>query len=614
MSPVSADGIDPLLEYLKSQRGFDFTGYKRSTLERRIVKRMQAVGAEDHEAYLDHLELHQDEFALLFNTILINVTSFFRDPEAWDHLAAAVLPALIESKPASAPIRVWSAGCASGEEAYTIAMLLAEQLGVDGYQERVKIYATDLDDDALDVARQATYGPDALEPVPEEFVERYFERTDGRYSFHKDLRRAVIFGRNDLVQDAPISRIDLLLCRNTLMYFNAETQARILRRFNFALNPDGVLFVGKSEMLITHSELFTPSDLKHRVFTKVPPNSLRERLLGALPVDGGAERPTPAAARADGRLRESAFESAAVAQLLVDRAGVLQYANQQARGLVGVHPPDVGRALKDLEVSYRPVELRSHLEQVQTSRRPTAIDGVTVVSPHGERRFIDVQLTPLLDGDDLLGASITFTDVTTRHQLQEELEHSRRELENSYEELQSTVEELETTNEELQSTNEELETTNEELQSTNEELETINDELRQRTLQLNDVNAFLETILSSLRLSVAVLDRSLKVQIWNAQSEEIWGLRSAEAEGEFFLGLDIGLPVDRLKHTLRAALDGRAEREELTLQATNRRGRPITCSVTILPMGGLEEPSGVILLMQELSGEAAETAAAGDMA
>jgi two-component system CheB/CheR fusion protein len=155
---------------------------------------------------------------------------------------------------------------------------------------------------------------------------------------------------------------------------------------------------------------------------------------------------------------------------------------------------------------------------------------------------------------------------------------------------------------------------NEELQSTNEELETINDELRQRTLQLNDVNAFLETILSSLRLSVAVLDRSLKVQIWNAQSEEIWGLRSAEAEGEFFLGLDIGLPVDRLKHTLRAALDGRGEREELTLQATNRRGRPITCSVTILPMGGLEEPSGVILLMQELSGEAAETAAAGDMA
>ena len=227
--------FEALLGHLKASRGFDFTGYKRSSLMRRVDRRMSQVGISGYADYLDHLELHGDEFTALFNTILINVTGFFRDPEAWDHLRHDVLPALLLAKGSTQPLRIWSAGCASGEEAYTLAMVLAELLGPATFRERVKIYATDVDEEALVYARQASYSEREVRGIPPELLDRYFDLAGDRYLFRKDLRRSVIFGRNDLVQDAPISRIDLLVCRNTLMYFNAETQARILTRFHFAL-------------------------------------------------------------------------------------------------------------------------------------------------------------------------------------------------------------------------------------------------------------------------------------------------------------------------------------------------------------------------------------------
>ncbi len=230
--PVSDASFDALLDYLKRSRGFDFSGYKRTSLERRIRKRMGEIGIDAFGEYLDRLEVHQDEFAHLFDTILINVTSFFRDRPAWDYLASDVVPRLLESRGESERIRVWCAGCASGEETYTVAIVLAEALGVDAYTDRVKIYATELDEDALAQARLGAYGPKAIEPVPQELRDRYFERGDQHYSFRKELRRTIIFCRNDLTQNAPISRIDLLVCRNTLMYFNAETQERIVNRLH----------------------------------------------------------------------------------------------------------------------------------------------------------------------------------------------------------------------------------------------------------------------------------------------------------------------------------------------------------------------------------------------
>jgi two-component system CheB/CheR fusion protein len=610
--PTTSDApFDVLLDYLKRARGFDFTGYKRAGLERRIAKRMASVEIDSHLEYKDYLEMHPEEFAFLFNTILINVTAFFRDVPTWNYLASAVVPAMLESIGDGEPVRVWCAGCASGEETYTMAMVLAEALGEEHYLERVKIYATDIDEEALNEARHAIYSAKAVESVPPALRERYFERTELRYAFRKDLRRTVIFGRNDLVQDAPISRIDLLSCRNTLMYFNAETQSRILNRLHFALNDGGFLYLGKSEMLIAHADLFRPVDLQRRVFSKVARSTLRDRLLLAAQPARVEAADEPGSA-----VRESAFDAGPVAQIAVDADGIVVLLNKHARSMFGLSLADVGRPLKDLEVSYRPVELRANIEMAHADRRGVVLTHESIAVAGGDVRELDVQITPLHSGERVLGTTVTYTDVTAQRRLQHELESSRHELENAYEELQSTVEELETTNEELQSTNEELETTNEELQSTNEELETmneelqstneeletINDELRQRTLELNQVNGFLETILTSMGVGVVVLDRNLTVQVWNAHSSELWGLGSSEVEGQNLLNLDFGLQVENLKGPLREILRDGGTRAELVLDATNRRGRSIACRVVALPLSlDGDGATGAVVLMEEVS-------------
>jgi two-component system, chemotaxis family, CheB/CheR fusion protein len=602
--------FEELLRYLKETRGFDFTGYKRASLMRRVQRRMQTVRIGAYEQYQDYLEVHPEEFTALFNTILINVTSFFRDSEAWTHLALELLPELARRAP-DKPFRVWSAGCASGEEAFSLAILLAEQLGVEEFRRRVKIYATDVDEEALTEARLATYEPDRLKGVSPQRLESYFEPVGQRFAFHKELRRSVIFGRNDLIQDAPISHIDLLVCRNALMYFNAETQARILRRLHFALDPHGVLFLGKAEMLLSQDNLFAPMDLKRRFFRKVSSGPQRVSLPTG---DVGL----PAEAVVDdnrARIRDEAFGAGSGAQVVIDRNGALAAANSRAETMFGLTAADTGRPLQDLELSYRPVELRSSLEQVTTERRPIRMREVQWV--RGEDSFwFDVQVVPLLERDGtLLGTSVLFTDVTRHRQLQAELEYANRQIEAAYEELQSTNEELETTNEELQSTVEELETTNEELQSTNEELETMNEELqsmndelqstneelRERTAEVGALNHFMASVFTSLRAGIAVVDRDMHVQVWNSRAEDLWGVRQDETVGEHLLNLDIGLPVDELKPVIRGLLIGADGEDHLRLQldAINRRGKPVVIGVTASRLVTDGSVGGAIIVMDE---------------
>jgi two-component system CheB/CheR fusion protein len=604
--------LEPLLEYLHKNRGFDFTGYKRSSLGRRIEKRMQVVEIDQYAEYEDYLEVHPDEFALLFNTILINVTAFFRDAEAWQYLQSEVLPALIASRSADAPIRVWSAGCASGEEAYTLAMVFGELLGPDVACERLKIYATDLDEEALRQARHASYSEADVQSVPAPLLAKYFEPVAGRFEF----RRCVIFGHHDLIHDAPISRIDLLTCRNTIMYLNAETQSRILLRLHFALREAGVLFLGKAEMLLSHSNLFTLLDLKARVFRRIEKETPgRDR--GAVRPVRPEDEPPPALADSI-RLRESAFEKSALAQLVVDATGVVSLVNRRARELFNLSSRDVGRPLQDLEMSYRPVELRSCIEQAHAEWRTVTLKEVERTRGPGEPTYFDVQVDPLGDrATGVLGAQVSFTDVTrttrlhrelreAHHELQaayEELQSTGEELETTNEELQSTVEELETTNEELHATNEELETMNEELQSTNEELQTLNDELRQRGQDLTHVNAFMGTILSSLRAAVIVLDEDLHVTVWNRMAAELWGLREDEVRGKNFMGLDIGLPVETLRPLIRACLAGQ-EGGAGVVEAVNRRGKAIRCAVHCARLAGDPAARGIVFVIDD-SGSAA---------
>jgi len=611
-SQTTTEEFEALLLYLKQSRGFDFTAYKRSSLMRRVLVRMNTAGIKTFPEYHDFLQVDPDEFTRLFNTILINVTSFFRDAQAWAAIADNVIPTLLQELGPADPVRIWSAGCASGEEAYTLAMLFAEALGPEQFRDRVKIYGTDVDEEALSQARLGAYDQRAVEEVPPPLLEKYFDRQNDQLIFNRELRRKVIFGRHDLVQDAPISRVSLLTCRNCLMYFNAEAQARILSRFHFALRDTGFLFLGKAETLLTHSINFGAVDVKRRIFTKAAGS-------------GGGERRLPGErtrrldpAEPSQRLIDVACDVAPLAQLLVDNTGRIVQVNGQLRSVFGVSPRDVGRPLQDLELSYRPFELRSCIERAYTERRAVTQHEGHWAGPGGQAMFFDLLVVPVPDADGTyLGCSIIFTDVTRARTLQdevqrthqeletalEELQSTNEELETTNEELQSTVEELETTNEELQSTNEELETMNEELQSTNEELQTINDEVRERSDQVMELNSFLEAILTSLRGAVVMLDRDLRIHKWNERAEDMWGLRSQEVHQRNFLNLDIGLPVEQLKGPVRACLSQEADFLDLTLDATNRRGKPIrvkvTCTQLSAPGGG--EPTGVILVMEEIA-------------
>jgi two-component system CheB/CheR fusion protein len=604
--------FESLLEFVRDERGFDYTGYRRPTLMRRFEKRMQAVGAEDWDAYRVYLAKHSEEFVELFNTILINVTGFFRDREAWDVVAEQVIPGLLEER-GDLPIRVWSAGCASGEEPYTVAILLAEALGEERFRRNVKIYATDIDDDALVDAREAIYTTKQLEKVPPDLRERYFQQQNHGFVFRNDLRRAVIFGRNDLHRDPPISRVDLLLSRNTLMYFDSETQQRILANFYFALNRGGFLIVGKAEALQSGRNFFVPYDLKRRIFMKdgaVDPGFRMPRL------------PQPATL-ADDQPRElgkAVFERAPVAQVVVDEQNRVAGINQAARGMFSLRHRDVGRQLQDLEVSYRPVELRSLIDSVRKERNTVAERDVRWQKGNEEPRTLDVEVSPLaVPGEPFAGVIVTFVDSTEHRALEEDLERARRELETAYEELQSTVEELETTNEELQSTNEELETTNEELQSTNEELETMNeelqstneeletmnDELRDRTDETLQANSFLGSVLSSIHQGVVVVDRTLRVLAWSRQVTQLWGLHDDEVEGEHLLNLDIGIDVQLLRDPIRHVLAGSAV-DPLELEGHDRRGKPIKVQIVFAPLQNrpdMEEPDGTILLITPIRPE-----------
>jgi len=598
--------LETLLTFIRDSRGFDFTGYKRTSLARRIRKRMQTVKIDDYADYRDHLEINSDEFQELFNTILINVTSFFRDPEAWTYLRATVVPDLVKKVGPTEEIRLWSAGCSSGEEAYSLAMIFAEHLGLEAATSRVKIYGTDVDEEALREARAGLYSAKALERLPEDLKNKYFEPAGDLFAFSRDLRRRVIFGRHDITRDAPISRVDLLSCRNTLMYFNIETQTKIIERFHFALNEGGHLFLGKAEMLLSDGARFEIANMRNRVFTvrsgRVTTKAPRfDVWAGAGMRDTNRRR----------LVSELALASSPDSVLGIDHDGAIALINGSARLQFGLSLNDVGKPFHELEISYRPIELRSVIDQAHGERRSIRINSVRRQKSENEAQYFDIIVRPLLtiDGEDI-GAAITFIDTTEATRLQHEvkrvqedlatayaeLQSTNAELETVNEELQSSIEELETTNEELQSTNEELETTNEELQSTNEELETMNEEMRVRTTELDETRVFFEGVLSSIEAGVVVLDGDLLVRSWNRGAEDLWGLRSDEVYREDFFALDFGLPTAGLRDAVEACNETGEKGDRIELDAVDRKGRSLVASIGCSPLHG--PGGGVVLLME----------------
>jgi two-component system CheB/CheR fusion protein len=539
---------------------------------------MQQVRVESFARYIEYLDRHRDEHVALFNTVLINVTGFFRDPEAWQFLGTEVLPRLIDQASASRSLRFWCPGCSSGEEAYSTAILLAEQLGDRGEHFNVKIYATDMDEDALATARHALYRMETLKELPAPLLERYFLREGQAYRLRRDFRRWVIFGHHNVAQNPPLSHIDLLICRNVLIYFTADLQEKILARFHYAIREGGYLFLGRSESLLARSRWFVPANLKWRIF---------KRTVTGAPMMAGASRgaeETPLSVPAGGKLDSpgqsehllAVLQALPAAVMVIDHQDTVLFWNAAAAALYDI-PADaaLNRKFRDLDVSYRIDGLRARIEQVKAQQIAVRMDEVTFTRRSGEALHATIFVAPLVNDGRVTSVVVIGEDATDYTRLKEQMSRVAEQHATAIEELQSTNEELETTNEELQSTNEELETTNEELQSTNEELETavaelqaantelntLNAEMERRTAEMNRLEEYQRTILGSLEHAVIVLAPDGQVMTWNPTAERMWGLQSEQALGRLFWSLPIGdmprltrEPISRVQATGQAEM------------------------------------------------------------
>lgn len=452
--------FEAVLEYLKHSHCCDLTGYKRSTLMRRFTHRMQEIKIDTYPDYLYYLQSHPEECSALLDTVLINVTTFFRDRDAWDYLAHGIIPRIIASKKSDEPIRVWSAACASGQEVYSLIILFAEALGIESCLQRVQFYATDVDEAALRQARQGIYQAREVTEIPPHLLEKYFEPIEQSYVFHPQLRRRVIFGRHNLAQDAPMSKIDLLVCRNALIYFNADIQATILIRFHFALNNNGFLFLGNAETLIAQRPIFTPVNLKHRIFAKGLKLGVNEHLQ-VKPRTSKKQAVDFLATHV--RIWQTAFETSPFAQLAVDSNTCLVMANEQANALFALTLNDLGRPLPSLKPGQI-LGLCSSITQVNSDHHPVTLKNVEWRTPI-DTTYFDIFITPVFSSDGhLLGMNLTFKDISGNQQLEKRLEHANLELARVSKVLEETKITLDTTHAELESAQQELETVHQEMQ------------------------------------------------------------------------------------------------------------------------------------------------------
>src|SRR6266700_2032519 len=548
----SDDVLRSILEHVSRQANIDFRPYKSSTILRRINRRMAVTHCSTMHDYLDYLKANPQEVGELVKAFLINVTQFFRDSDAFTYLKSQILPKLIaRGLERDHTLRVWAAGCATGEEAYSLAMLITELLGPELSQWSIKIFATDVDEAAINFARRGLYSENLLRDVPADYKDRFFERVDHGYRVSKMLRQMIIFGQQDLSRSAPFPRIDLVLCRNVLIYFTPELQEYVLNQFTFSLSPGGYLFLGKAETvrpLQTFYELVNKHWKVYRCLGSALPAARRPNLadLNVPRLEGHAnnrlnrsaekepvEQDSPSLSPELGQLRrfnELLLRFSPIGIVVIDRAYHVLTANGAARRLLGLreiaHEQDFLHSIRGIPYS----EVRAAIDAVFRDRNMITLPEVELeIAVGGSGRFISLSISPMhLEAGMPELASISIIDVTeqvqVRRQLEavqteqtqlmnelsaankrlndvnkdlldanEELQVANEELMLTHEELQASIEEFETTNEELQATNEELETNNEELQATNEELETTNDELRARTTELQEATILLES-------------------------------------------------------------------------------------------------------------------------
>ena len=556
-----------LLDMLHTEHRFDFREYKTVSLLRRIRARMSHVRIEGFDTYIDYLRLHAQEATTLFNSILVNVTGFFRDPEAWETLRADALPALIDAATTTGRLRVWSAGCSTGEETYSAAIVVADALGPRAGNLDVKIYATDIDEEALVSARQAVFRTDQLKDVPTDVLERHFAPEGHGFRVRRELRRWCIFGRHNLAQDPPLPQISLLLCHNLLIYFKSPLQERLLTRFHYALREGGVLFLGRSESVLARSRGFVPLSQKWRLFRRSTDLSLMADFATRRPdMMPGELRTAPAAPAEPPRITAGDIVRALpYPVMLIGLDDSVREWNEAASALYEIPAENaIGRQFRDLDISYRAEGLRARVEDVKRAVVNVRLENVMFGRRSGETVHVDFWVARVFDERSRSAAIVVAAlDNTALARFREEIVRLGEQHATATEELQSTNEELETTNEELQSTNEELETTNEELQSTNEELVTTVDELQAANAELAARSAEVRRLLTSYAAvqdsvtdALVVLDTSFTVTGWNPAAERFFGVRATAAIGRDFFGLPLGSQVEKARAALTRLGDG----------------------------------------------------------
>ena len=545
------DVLREILELVTHQASVDFRQYKTSTILRRIGRRMTVTHVHTIRDYAEYLRSYPEEIGELVKAFLINVTQFFRDTEAFAYIRHEILPKLIaKAREHDKVLRFWTAGCATGEEPYSLAMLLSEMLGAELPEWSIKIFATDLDEAAITFARRGIYSESLLKGMPDEYRNHFFEHVDQGYRISKILRQMVIFGQQDLSRSAPFPRIDLVLCRNVLIYFSPELQDYVLNQFAFSLSPDGYLFLGKAETVRPtqlYLELVNKQWKVYRCTGTVLPSVRRQHMpeLATPRLDGRImnhpnknmstpqEQDTSLATTEFGQLRrfnELLLRFLPIGVVVIDRNYRVLTANSAARRLLGLRDvtsdQDFLHAVRGVPYSVT----RTAIDAVFRERNAITLSEVELeVASGGNGRFLSLSMALMqVDVNTPEFATISVSDVTDQVQIRrqlevvqseqtqlmnelgttnkrlsyvnkelmdanEELQVANEELMLTHEELQATIEEFETTNEELQATNEELETNNEELQATNEELETTNEELRARTSELQEVAQTLDS-------------------------------------------------------------------------------------------------------------------------
>ena len=541
---------------LRAGTGHDFSGYKESTLSRRVQRRMQVLHIDDVLSYIERLKAERGELQALFHDLLIGVTQFFRDPDAFEALKSAVLVPLISSKAAGEPIRIWVPGCATGEEVYSIAILLSECL-TDSHRAQsngIKIFGTDIDDGAIAIARSGSYRQPVTGVSPER-LERWFVKEGNDYRLRPEIRQLCAFSVHSLVKDPPFSRLDLISCRNVLIYLDKELQDRAVQTCHYALNPGGLLFLGGSERIARHARHFAIVDDKHRIFQRSDTGEV------SLPfpkpsATALAPMPLPRPTRADeDRIDKSVrrvMEQYAPAHFVIDRQHqIVRFSGSEARHYLEPSPGIANLNLFSLlQKTLRPA-VRAAVEQAFTARKAVVNSDLTI-QIDGKSRALMLIVEPILSNGASNLCVVAFRDTSqfvraaapeaapatgaaSAPGLEEELRATKAQLQAATDQLEAYIEDMKSTTEdyqavteELQSSNEELETAKEELQSINEELQTINGELQSKNDAMERLNNDLKNLLDSTQIATVFLDEALCVKHYTPAMAELFPLREAD--------------------------------------------------------------------------------------